>query len=82
MKPPCPAPRPPIARTLRIRGEVPSESWNRFGVKVLPKLRNGTDVKVNVELSVTVDGGLALAFEADLNQAIADIGLSDTIMVE
>jgi len=36
-------------------GAVPPEVWNRLGTKILPKLRSGSDLKVVIEFSVTVN---------------------------
>ena len=69
-------------RTLRIRGQVPPELWNRLGTKVLPKLKSGTDLKVGVEFSVTAESDQAKAIESDVRQILQDLGLADKIRVE
>jgi len=84
---PGPEPKPepaPVAgtRTLRISGNVPPEIWNRLGAKILPKLRSGTDIKIGIEFSVTVDGQMARSFEVDIKQILADMGLSDSVKIE
>jgi hypothetical protein len=86
---PCPAPVPepeptPGAgtRTFRISGEVPPEIWNRLGTKVLPKLRSGTDLKIGIEFSVTVEKAFVTAFESDLRQILNDLSLSDKVTIE
>src|SRR5262249_52261342 len=55
------SPPAPQVKTLHLTGTVPPESWNRFGTKILPKLRaaNG-DLKVEISLSVSLDGQLVL----------------------
>ena len=60
--------------TLRIRGTVPPEVWNRLGTRILPKLRSGEDLSVGVEFSVSVDAGQAQGFQLDLIQALDDLG--------
>ncbi len=85
--PPVPDPDPeptPSAetRTFRISGDVPPETWNRLGTKILPTLRSGTDVKIGIEFSVTVDGQLAHSFQSDLKQILDDLGLADRVRVE
>ena len=82
---PVPEPEPPPAAekiTFKIRGEVPSETWNRLGTKIIPKLRSGTDLKIGVEFSVNVDGPLAQAFEADLHQILEDLGLAGQVRID
>ena len=75
---PEPEPEPGQAtRTFRISGDVPPEVWNRLGTKVLPRLRGGADLKIEIEFSVTVDSGAAHRFETDLRQILADLSLSD-----
>ena len=76
---PEPEPAPGAAnRTFCISGDVPPEIWNRLGTKVLPKLRSGSDLKIGIEFSVTVDGQLAGNFKNDLMQIIEDLGLTGT----
>ena len=68
--------------TLRLKGTVPPEVWNRIGTKILPKLRSGDDLSVGVEFSVSVDAGLSEGFQLDLEQALADLGLQEQVHVE
>ncbi len=84
---PCPIPGPepgPSAETrnLRLVGTVPPEVWNRLGTKILPKLRTGSDLTVNVDFSVTVRADVARSLEAELRQIIQELGLSQTLRVE
>jgi hypothetical protein len=73
---PEPAPGPENAqRCFRISGEIPPEVWHRLGTKILPKLRGGSDLKVCVDFSVTVDGPLERTFEADIRQILEDLNL-------
>ncbi|MDY0340176.1 MAG: DUF499 domain-containing protein [Coriobacteriia bacterium] len=69
-------------RTLRLRGSIPPESWNRLGTKILPKLRSGTDLTVGLDLSVTINADAARGLISDLRQILADLGLADQIWVE
>jgi len=80
---PQPEPTPSAGtRTFRISCDVPPEIWNRLGTKVLPKLRGGSDLKIGIEFSVTIDGQLAKSFETDLKQILEDLGLTGRIHVE
>ena len=68
--------------TLRLRGTVPPEVWNRLGTRILPKLRSGDDLSVGVEFSVSVDAGLSQGFQLELQQALDDLGLAEQVHVE
>jgi hypothetical protein len=78
-----PAPEPgPATRTIRLRGPVPPEIWNRLGTKIIPKLRSGKDVKVEVGFSTTIDAKAAANLESDLRQLIHELGLAEKIQFE
>lgn len=79
---PKPEPEPPTTlKTFRIAGNVPPEIWNRLGTKVLPKLKSGSDLKIGIEFSVTVDGQLARSFETDIRQILEDLGLTGSVKI-
>ncbi len=78
-------PAPPVTgqrATVRLKGTVPPEVWNRLGTRILPKLRSGDDLSVRVEFSVSVDAGLAQGFQLELRQALADLGIQERVSVE
>ena len=83
---PAPEPGPGAASgqgttTLRLTGAVPPETWNRLGTKVLPKMRSGANLRVGIDLSVTVGAASAGAMEADLKQILDDLGLGGRVGV-
>ena len=81
---PGPGPGPlPGSETLvvRVKGTIPPELWNRLGTKVLPKLRAGKDLKVGVEISVTVDSSTAAGVMTDLNQILKELGVAESVIV-
>ena len=83
---PTPAPEAPSADhspvTLRIRGAVPSESWNRVGMKLVPKLRSADSaLDVSVEFAVRVNSAVAGSLEAEVKQALDDLGLGNAVTV-
>lgn len=85
--PPTPEPvdeasKEPSSRTFRIYGDVPPEIWNRLGTKILPKLRSGTDLKVGITFSVTVDKTLVQGFETDLKQILQDLGIEGRVRIQ
>ena len=68
--------------TLRVSGTVPSESWNRVGMKLVPKLRAAHSAPhVAVEFSVSVSANAAGSLEAELRQVLDDLGLSGSMTV-
>jgi hypothetical protein len=80
---PGPAPAPGVQmKTIRLVGAVPPELWNRLGTKVLPKLRLGSDLKVGVNFSVTVNREVAGNLTSDLRQILDDLGLTEKVRIE
>ncbi|MCG2778998.1 MAG: DUF499 domain-containing protein [Desulfobacterales bacterium] len=80
---PEPGPEPgELKRTYQLIGEIPPELWNRLGTKILPKLRSGSDLKIGIDFSVTVDSDFSTAFESDVRQILNDLGLSDKVRIE
>jgi hypothetical protein len=74
---------PPVGtRTLRISGDVPPELWNRLGTKVLPKLRSGSELRIGVDFSVTVEAQFAESLAADLQQILQDLELADRLLIK
>ncbi len=80
---PTPTPNPSATvTTLRVSGAVPPEYWNRLGTKLIPKLRAGDGVRVEVEFSVKVNSESAQNMESELTQILADLGLSEQVRLE
>ena len=80
---PDPEPTPGAEKTiLRLTGTVPPELWNRLGTRVLPKLRSGDDLSAGIEFSVSVNSQFARNMEAELQQILDELGLSNTIRVQ
>jgi hypothetical protein len=75
-------PQPPKEKTFLLSGEITPESWNRLGMKIIPKLRSGKDLKMSINFSVTVDGNAADGFQADIKQIFDDIGVSESLRIE
>ncbi|QAA76831.1 MAG: hypothetical protein BIP78_1065 [Candidatus Bipolaricaulis sibiricus] len=81
---PEPGPEPPPGvqtRTIRLVGAVPPELWNRLGTKVLPKLRSGSDLKVGVDFSVTINRDAFASLKSDLLQILDELGLAGTVEI-
>ena len=70
-------------KNYRIVGQVPPELWNRLGTRILPKLRSaGAELHVGVEFQIAVEPHAATAFESDIHQILADLGLTGQVRVE
>ena len=69
-------------KTIRISGDVPPELWNRLGVKILPKLKSGSDLKIGVDFSLTVDDKTAQRLVAELRQVLEDLELTNRLRIE
>ncbi len=69
-------------RTIRLSGDVPPETWNRLGTKLLPKLRSGANLKIGIEFSVTVNDSIARGLVDELKQILTDLGLSEKVNIQ
>ena len=72
----------PGTRTLRLTGNVPPEVWDRLGTKILPKLRNGTELRIGVDFSVTVPAEGASSLMMELRQVLKELDLGDAVRLE
>jgi hypothetical protein len=80
---PGPGPEPtPSSTTIRVSGFVPQELWNRLGTRVLPKLRSGDDLSINVTFEVSVASSSAADLRSELRQILSDLGLDGSVSVE
>lgn len=50
--------------------------------QIWPKLRSGTDLKLALDFTVTIEASSAAQFEADLRQALEDLDLSGVVQIE
>jgi hypothetical protein len=69
-------------RTLTIRGEIPTEVWNRLGRTLIPKLKTGNELVMKLDVSVQVESDTAQSFQQELMQIVRDLNLSDSVKVE
>jgi hypothetical protein len=72
----------PSTITLRLVGTIPSEAWNRFGTKILPKLRGNGELKLGIDCSVSLSSEIATNLASELKQILSDLGLENTVKVE
>jgi hypothetical protein len=68
---------PPIS----ISGSIPPELWNRRGQKIILKLRSGSDLRIGVDFTVTVDAERAAGLAAELQSFLEDLRLTDDIQI-
>jgi hypothetical protein len=69
------------ARKLRLTGTLPPNSWNRAGTMLIPKLRNGQDLHIQVTISVELNANSFATTRAEIMQALMDMGLAGDIQV-
>lgn len=70
------------ARTLTIRGEIPTEVWNRLGRTLIPKLKTGNELVMKLDVSVQVESDTAQGFQQELMQILRDLNLGDAVKIE
>jgi hypothetical protein len=64
----------PVA--LHLHGTVPPDSWNRLGTRLIPKLRAGNDLRIELTATVTAPAAAAAQqLRADIIQALEDLEL-------
>ena len=57
-------------RKFRVKGEIPPESWNRLGTKLIAKLRSSSEgLKVEISLEANVEAAAAKSLVDDLRQS-------------
>jgi hypothetical protein len=69
-------------RTLTIRGEIPTEVWNRLGRTLVPKLKTENELVIKLDVSVQVESDTAQGFQQELMQILRDLNLTETVKVE
>jgi len=82
--PPPVEPDPVVAttRTLTLSGTVPADSWNRVGTKLIPKLRSGDGLTIEVTMRVTVDGPNAQTLQMEIRQVLDDLGIGGSFSID
>lgn len=75
-------PTPPATQTIRLSGSVPPETWNRIGSRLIPKLRTGQNVRIQVAFSVTVGADQVSYIQRELSEVLEDLGLANQFSSE
>jgi hypothetical protein len=67
---------------LRLVGDVPFESWNRIGTKLLSKLKAAGTLTLSLDAKVSLDGPQAAALRRELAAALQELGIEDRFRIE
>ena len=70
-----------VACVLRLSGNVPPELWNRLGNRLLPKLRQGQNLRLGVDFTLEIPATDAAHLQADLRQALSDLNLLGAVQI-
>lgn len=66
-----------------LRGRIPPEQWNKLGTRLIPKLRSfAQDLSLDLGASFTIRSADLRNVEADLRQALRDLGMEGSVKVE
>jgi hypothetical protein len=68
--------------SLRLSGDVPFESWNRIGTRLLSKLKAAGTLSLTLDARVSLDGSQAAALRRELTAAVQELGLADRFRIE
>lgn len=61
---------------------MPPEIWNRLETKILPKLRSGSGLKIEINFTIIVEGWDVANFRNEIKQILDDLGLSESVKIE
>jgi len=67
---------------IRLRGPIPPELWNRFGTRLLPKLRSGEGLSLTVEAQMEVPTADLANVQREIRQSLSDLGLAESVIVD
>ncbi len=73
---------PTPKRRLHISGEIPTEVWQRLGRTLIPKLKSGNDLRVALDVSLSVGSEGANGLYRELQQILEDLKLEDRVKLE
>ncbi len=80
MKPPegvLPVTELPVEGVSRLiaSGAIPPELWNKLGTRLIPKLRSGKVVSLQVRTSVEIPASERQHLAAEIRRILAELGL-------
>ncbi|MGH7459906.1 MAG: DUF499 domain-containing protein [Pseudomonas sp.] len=81
-RPAVPVPAATASARLRVHGQIPPESWNRVGTKLLTKLKQHDALRVSIDLQADVAAAHFQQLVRDLRDSAADIGIDGAITID
>jgi len=66
---------------IELRGTIPPDIWNRLGTRLVPKLRSGQHLHIEVRAEVTANAGEVEPLVAEIRQVLTDLQLSGQVDV-
>jgi len=79
--PPAPGVTAKTTTQLQIIGTIPPEIWNRFGSRILPKVRNVQELSIGITITVSGSAEEIVRLQAELKQALSDLGLEGQVEI-
>ena len=73
---------PTKIRRLHISGDIPTEVWQRLGRTLIPKLKSGNDLRVALDVSLSVNADVANGLRHEIEQILEDLMLDGKVTVE
>lgn len=65
--------------SVTIKGDIPPEMWNRIGTKIIPKVKQASELRVSLEITLDMKRNEALALKKELEQLLVEMGLSGRV---
>lgn len=63
---------------LILKGAIPPEIWNRFGTKIIPKLKSAqSELQISIEINLKIDSKLHNTVHSEISQLLDELGLKD-----
>ncbi|MBK8915085.1 MAG: ATP-binding protein [Phycisphaerales bacterium] len=72
-------PAAPARVVVRLVGNVTPEIWNRIGVKLLPRLRSSSQLRLGINFECEIEADQAPGLQFDLRQALEDLRLTESV---
>ena len=73
---------PEALRTIRLSGKISSDVWNKVGIKLIPKLKAGSDLRVSIDIAVEIPADRTQDMLAELEQILKELGLWDQVSLD
>jgi hypothetical protein len=70
------------AKSIILTGVIPPELWNKVGIRLIPKLRSNAQPTLGINFVLELDSTQAANLVREIQQALADLELTEKIKVE